>query len=39
MYSLKSLNLNVTKVTSYDKLNAEFDEAMGEKARLKGQLH
>ena len=39
MYSLKSLNINVTKVASYDKLKANFDEAIGEKTRLEGQLH
>ena len=39
MYSLKSLNLNATKVTSYDKLRAEADEAMDKKARLEGQLN
>ena len=38
-YSLKSLNINTTKVASHDKVKAEFDEAMGEKARLEGQLH
>ena len=39
MYSLKSLNINATKAVSYDKLKAEFDEAMGEKVCLEGQLH
>ena len=39
LYSLKSLNINVTKVASYDKLKAEFDEAMGEKTHLEGQLY
>ena len=39
MYSLKSLNITATKVPSSDKLKAEFDEAMGEKTCLKGQLH
>ena len=38
MYSLKSFNINVTKVANYDKLKAEFDETMGEKALLEGQL-
>ena len=38
LYSLKSLNNNATKVASYDKLKADFDEAMGEKAGLEGQL-
>ena len=36
---LKSLNINATKVASYDKLKAKFDEAMGEKTRLEGQLY
>ena len=36
---LKSLNINATKVVSYDKLKVEFDEAMGEKALLEGQLY
>ena len=39
LYSLKSLNINATKVVSYDKLKAEFNETMGEKTHLKGQLH
>ena len=39
MYSLKSLNINVTKVASYGKLKAEFNETMGEKTHLEGQLH
>ena len=39
MYSLKSLKINATKVASYDKLKAEFNETMGEKTRLEGQLH
>ena len=38
MYSLKSLNINTTKVASYDKLKANLNEAMGEKTRLEGQL-
>ena len=36
LYSLKSLNDNRTKVASYDKLKAEFNEAIREKARLDG---
>ena len=36
---MKSLNINATKVVSYDKLKAEFDETTGEKTRLEGQLH
>ena len=39
MYSLKSLNLNATKVASYDKLKAEADEAVSEKTHLEGQLN
>ena len=39
MYSLKSLNINATKVVNYDKLKANFDEVVGEKMRLEGQLH
>ena len=39
MYSLKSPNINATKVVSYDKLKAEFDETIGGKTRLEGQLH
>ena len=39
MYSLKSLKINATKVASYDKLKAEFNETMGEKTRLEGQLY
>ena len=39
MYSLKSLNINATKVANYDKLKADFDEVIGEKTRLEGQLH
>ena len=34
-----SLNLNATKVASYDKLKAEADEAMSEKTCLEGQLN
>ena len=36
--TLFSLNIN-EKVASYNKLKVEFDEAKGEKAHLKGQLH
>ena len=39
MCSLKSLNLNATKVASYDKLKAEADEAVSEKTHLEGQLN
>ena len=39
MYSLKCLNINTTKVASYDKLKAEANEAMSEKAHLMGQLN
>ena len=39
LYLLKSLNINVTKVSSYDKLKADFDEAISEKTCLEGQLH
>ena len=39
MYSLKSLNINATKIVSYDKLKADFDEAIGEKTHLEGQLY
>ena len=39
MYSLKSLNLNATKVVSYDKLKAEVDEAIREKMCLEGLLN
>ena len=39
MYSLKSLNINATKVASYDKLKANLDEVVGEKTCLEGQLH
>ena len=39
LYSLKSLNINATKVASYDKLKVELYEAIGEKARLEGQFH
>ena len=39
MYLLKNLNVNATKVASYDKLKVEFDKAIGEKMHLKGQLH
>ena len=38
MFSLNSLNVNATKVASYDKLKADF-EAIGEKTFLEGQLH
>ena len=36
---VKSLNINATKVASYDKLKAKFDEAMCEKTHLEGKLH
>ena len=39
LHSLKSLNINATKVANYDKLKNDFDEVVGEKARLEGQLH
>ena len=35
LYSLKNLNINATKVASYDKLKAEFDKAMGERRVLR----
>ena len=38
LYSLKSLNINATKVANHDKLKAELEEAVGERDRLKGQL-
>ena len=39
LYSLKSLNINATKIANYDRLKADFDEVVGEKTRLEGQLH
>ena len=38
LYSLKSLNINATKVVNHDRLKAELDEAVGERTCLEGQL-
>ena len=38
LYSLKSLNINATRVANYDRLKAELEEAVGERMRLEGQL-
>ena len=38
LYSLKSLNINATKVANYDKLKAKLDKVVGERERLEGQL-
>ena len=36
LYSLKSLNVNATKVANYDRLKADFDEVVRKKTRLEG---
>ena len=36
---MKSLNINATKIANYDRLKADFDEVVGEKTCLEGQLH
>ena len=39
LYSLKSLNINATNIASYDKLKADFDEAINKKTRQAPSSH